>query len=116
MKTALLLLISLLSFSAQANAQIRRPDALSDTLEILAQAYRSAPEIEAVSENRADMSLTVTLRDGTDLTSYPDNLHSLLQQAETDTERQDILTRFIRNLVTELASVGGPVNPLNILS
>jgi len=114
MKTALLLFLTLFTIATPANAQIRRPETLADTLSIMEQAFRDAPDIQAVTVDRADVSLELTLPDGTHMTSFPDNLHTILQSAENDKARQDILDRFIYNLVTGFASSEAPINPRNI--
>lgn len=114
MKAALLFFLIASSMATPANAQIPRPGMLADTLTILAQAYRRTPEIQAVKVNRADMSLELALADGSGMTSYPDNLHSMLTLAESDTERQDILNGFIRNVIAGFASTDAPINPRNI--
>ncbi len=114
MKAALLLFFTLLALAPPANAQISKPDTLAETLSLLAQAFRDTPEIQAVTVNASDMSLSLSMPDGTDMTSFPDNLHSLLQAAESNADRQEILDRFIHNLVTGFASTGTPVNPRNI--
>lgn len=114
MKNSIALFLALFIFAAPVTAQIARPETLHDTLNILAQAYRSTPEIQAVTVNRTDVSLGLTLPNGTDMTSFPDNLHILLQAAESDKNRQEILDGFIHNLVTGFASADAPINPNNI--
>ncbi len=57
MKTVLLLFLTLFTFATPANAQISRPNTLANTLTLLAQAFRDAPEIRAVTVNRSDLSL-----------------------------------------------------------
>ncbi|MBL1437944.1 MAG: DUF1444 family protein [Rhodobacteraceae bacterium] len=114
MKSGIILFLTFLTLTTPVTAQISRPETLLDTLTILAQAYRSAPEIQDVTVNRAEISLGFTLANGTAMTSFPDNLHSLLRAAESDGERQDILNGFIGNLLAGFASANAPIDPRNI--
>lgn len=114
MKSVLLLFLTIFAFTAPVSAQISRPETLMDTLAILAQSFRNAPEIQAVTVNQAEISLELVLPDGTDMKSDPDNLHRLLQAAENDAARQDILDGFIHNTVAGFANANAPINPRNI--
>lgn len=53
------------------------------------------PETADARVDAAAGAVITRRKDGTDLTSYPDNLQRALQEATTDAERQVVLDRFI---------------------
>ena len=114
MKQLLVPLLLLLSFATASSAQIGRPETRMDTLGILAEAFRNAPEIKAVDVNRGDVSLVLTMPDDSQVTSYPDNLHLQLQTAESDVQRQGMVDGFVRNLVEGFAQSDRPIIAENI--
>lgn len=86
-----LTLLALLA--APAFADTPRPDTIDDTLRLLRDAIAAAPGISDARIDHADRSVRYTDSDGEEGRAFPDNLHILLQQAETEDERAAILSR-----------------------
>ncbi len=96
------IILALTSLSALAD--IPRPETLKDTLLLMRDAYLNDEKIESVKVDEADNSLVLVAPPNKDIRSYPDNLHQLLQSAQTDQERQEIFDRFMDYTVTALTA------------
>ena len=81
-----------------ALADIDRPEDLNDTLALLQGAYQASPDIEQATIDRRNQSILLYFA-GADQEepqrAFPDNVHRMLQSAETSEERQAILDRFV---------------------
>jgi uncharacterized protein YtpQ (UPF0354 family) len=88
---------------AQAWAEVPRPETLDDTLELMRAAYEASDRFQNVEADSEEKS--IRLSDGSDgeFVSYPDNLHQMLQAAESDVERQQVLDDFIAGLIEHVA-------------
>lgn len=82
-------------------ADVPRPETLDDTLNIMADAYRDTGLFESVTVDAQDQSVSLTREGDSAYTSYPDNLHLILQGAESDAERQGLLDDFIAAMVEQ---------------
>ena len=90
-------LIALFLLSTPTLADIQRPKSLTDTLILLREAHAAQPGITEVWIDWQDQSVLFQREgDSEPSRTYPDNLHLLLQQAESGAERQAILNRFMR--------------------
>lgn len=90
-------LIALFLLTTPVLADIPRPETLSDTLTLLRDAHAERPGMVRVWIDWQDQSVLLQNEGDTEPSrTYPDNLHLLLQQAESGAERQAILDRFMR--------------------
>jgi hypothetical protein len=87
--------MSLVLCAAAAQAEVARPATAGDTLRLMRDAYAAHPQADQVQIDTGLGAVITTRRDGTDVTSYPDNLHRALQDAATDADRQAVLDRFV---------------------
>ena len=105
-----LLLAASLFWSGVAWADIPRPNDISETLGHLAEAYRASGEFDHVEVDRSDLSVILTSKAGGAFTSYPDNLHQMLQQAEDDGERREVLDTFVASLIEQIELANMPLD------
>jgi|GEM_PF-5177606 len=88
-----------LFLSGAAMADIARPEAIEDTLSAMAEAYRASDAFETVTIDHQDLSIKLEREGDEAYTSYPDNLHLELQNADSDSARQEMLDQFIAAMV-----------------
>lgn len=98
-------------------ADILRPETLDDTLALQLEALNSDPRIIAPVIDPTDKSIRFSLGGDTPYIIYPDNLHKLLQGAESDASRQAVLDSFIQRSLGGLfdATAEAPIDPATIL-
>ena len=96
-------------------ADVPRPDNLVDTLRILQEYYSSTESVESVVIDAQDLSLMVVLSDGTEMRTYPDNIHRQLQSTQTSAEREAMLSHFVRTLARSSVSSDHHAVASNIL-
>lgn len=78
-----------------ALSEVARPETLDDTLRAMAGAFEETGLFTSVEIDWEDKSVALRSEQSDNQTSYPDNLHKSLQNAESDDERQAILDQFI---------------------
>lgn len=78
-------------------AAITRANTLNDTMRLMARAYLATPQIIDAKIDYTKKSVTFVTDTGQTFTSYPDNLHAILQNAGSDTQRQDLLDENVTN-------------------
>lgn len=79
-----------------------RPDTQEDTLIIMRKAFLALPSITLAVIDPEEQALELTLADGQTLTSFPDNLHRILQGEETDASRRQALDDWIAGALETL--------------
>ncbi|MEP1586450.1 MAG: hypothetical protein ABJR46_09055 [Tateyamaria sp.] len=102
MKRAICFGIVLVICTWASIAAITRANTLNDTLRLMARAFLASPQIVEAEIDYSDKSVTFVTDTGETFTSYPDNLHTMLQNADSDKQRQDLLDE---NVTNRLASI-----------
>jgi uncharacterized protein YtpQ (UPF0354 family) len=94
----------LLCLASPATAETPRPETLLETLTLMQKALQVAnPELN-IRTNADDISLSITLPDGTPMVTNPDNLHIQLQAARSGEERDELLQAYVAGTMEAIAS------------
>ncbi|MEZ5779239.1 MAG: hypothetical protein R3E44_12840 [Paracoccaceae bacterium] len=97
-----LLAVCLILAPTAALAEIAYPQTVDDTLQVMQDHARALDGVVTADIDWAEKSLKVVVRDGDgtqEMTSYPDNLHLILQQAASGDARQEAVDRYLAAIV-----------------
>ena len=98
-------LVIWLMLAMPMGAQTPVPQSIADTLELMRGAYQADPRVSNVIVNFDQKYLSFQV-DGSDTQiSFPDNLHILLTQAQTDAERTEILNRMAQSAIQSIVAL-----------
>ena len=84
-------------------ADLEKPDNQTETLRIMAEAYRAMEEVASATIDTEENKLIVVLEDGEEVFAFPDNLHQKLITADTDADRQDIFDFHVQATLSGLS-------------
>ncbi len=101
-KIRALLLIGALFWPATVLADLKKPDNQTETLRMMADAYRAMEEVVSATIDTKENKLILVLDDDEELFVFPDNLHQKLITAESDKDRQDIFDFHIQATLSGL--------------
>lgn len=110
----LCVLVWLASGPGPAAAGVARPETVADTLDLLRGAFLAKASVTRADIDRQDMSLSYAIDANGPFRVFPDNLHTLLREAGTDAQRQQILDDFTLALLDPEAE-RRPLDPSLIL-
>ncbi len=95
-------------------ADLKKPETVTETLQMMADAYRAMEGVVSVKIDVADNSLSLMLEDEHEVFAYPDNLHQKLITSDTAEERQEIFDFHIQSTLSALQQADRDVTPIDL--
>ena len=113
MQRLLIATLLTLAFALTAQAEIARPKTLDDTLNLMHGKFLDDPRVTSTNVDLEQRYISFRINDGPMQISLPDTIHKTMQEAASDTARQQALGKFI-NFTIEVSQSVAPEAALDL--
>lgn len=102
-----------LACALTAQAEIARPETLDETLNLMHEQFLDDPRVTSTNADLEQRYISFRINDGPIQISLPDTIHKTMQEAASDTARQQALEKFI-NFTIEVSQSVAPEAALDL--
>jgi len=102
-----------LACALTAQAEIARPETLDETLNLMHKKFLDDPRVTSTNADLEQRYISFRINDGPIQISLPDTIHKTMQEAASDTARQQALEKFI-NFTIQVSQSVAPEAPLDL--
>ena len=102
-----------LACALTAQAEIARPETLDETLNLMHKQFLDDPRVTSTNADLEQRYISFRINDGPIQISLPDTIHKTMQEAASDTARQQALEKFI-NFTIEVSQSVAPEAALDL--